>query len=272
MDGFLFKTKTGYCVHFATAMAMMLRSQGVPARLVSGFLDGEWNAYGRYLLVRQQDAHTWVDAWLPDRGWTAFDPTPAAERRDKNLFGGLTGVIDYLEYKWDRWVVFYSLRDQAGAARKVFSAFQSARTRLAEADRKLRFDMRLPGLKGKKALAILPMFIAIALAAALLGRAFLRKAAIRKNSRASVEFYEEAAAMLRRKGFSRRPGETPQEFADALAAGGRGLFGPFTYLTDAYNRVRFGGSRLSADEKRRVREALSSLKASLRTTAPGRRE
>ncbi|MFB6295853.1 MAG: transglutaminase domain-containing protein [Halobacteriales archaeon] len=86
-DSFLFEMRAGYCTYFATAMVAMLRSQGVPARLATGYTagtevsDGEW-------LVRAQDAHAWVQVYFPGQGWVNFDPTPAAARetaRDRRL-------------------------------------------------------------------------------------------------------------------------------------------------------------------------------------------
>lgn len=67
---------SGYCVHFASAMALMLRSQGVPARLASGYMVREWEEEGRRFLVRNWDAHAWVEVPFPGIGWVAFDPSP----------------------------------------------------------------------------------------------------------------------------------------------------------------------------------------------------
>ena len=72
---FLFETKKGFCEHFASGLAVMLRAAGVPARVIVGFHGGLMNPYGNYLTVRFQDAHAWVEAWLPGRGWTRVDPT-----------------------------------------------------------------------------------------------------------------------------------------------------------------------------------------------------
>jgi transglutaminase-like putative cysteine protease len=78
-DAFLFEMDAGYCVYFATTMAAMLRSQGIPAQFVTGYSEGERVSEDRYV-VRGQDAHAWVKAYFPGHGWVTFDPTPAAER------------------------------------------------------------------------------------------------------------------------------------------------------------------------------------------------
>lgn len=75
VDSVLFDTKQGFCGHFASAYATMMRAVGIPARVVTGYLGGEWNPVGSYLIVRQSDAHAWTEIWLDGPGWTRVDPT-----------------------------------------------------------------------------------------------------------------------------------------------------------------------------------------------------
>ncbi len=77
LDGFLFDTKSGYCQHFSAAMALLLRMGGVPARVVTGFSPGGYSKRKQAWIVRDTDAHSWVEAWFDDWGWVTFDPTPA---------------------------------------------------------------------------------------------------------------------------------------------------------------------------------------------------
>jgi transglutaminase-like putative cysteine protease len=88
VDTTLFDTKRGFCGHFASAYATMMRAAGVPARVVTGYLGGEWNPVGGYMIVRQSDAHAWTEVWLEARGWTRIDPTTvvAPERLQRGLF------------------------------------------------------------------------------------------------------------------------------------------------------------------------------------------
>ncbi|HEX4564074.1 MAG TPA: DUF3488 and transglutaminase-like domain-containing protein, partial [Solirubrobacteraceae bacterium] len=79
VDDFLFRTRTGFCGHYASAFVVMMRAAGVPARVVTGYLGGEWNPSGGYLVVRQADAHAWTEVWLEGRGWTRVDPTAVIE-------------------------------------------------------------------------------------------------------------------------------------------------------------------------------------------------
>jgi protein-glutamine gamma-glutamyltransferase len=75
IDDLLFHTRQGFCEHYASAFAMLMRAGGVPARIVTGYLGGEWNHFGDYLLVRESAAHAWTEVWLAGRGWVRVDPT-----------------------------------------------------------------------------------------------------------------------------------------------------------------------------------------------------
>lgn len=75
VDDLLFTTHQGFCAHYASAFVTLMRAGGVPARVVTGYLGGEWNRVGDYLTVRQSDAHAWAEVWLAGRGWVHADPT-----------------------------------------------------------------------------------------------------------------------------------------------------------------------------------------------------
>ena len=77
VDEFLFSTRRGFCEHYAAAFVTLMRAAGIPSRVVVGYLGGEFNTAGNYLIVRQSDAHAWAEIWLPDRGWVRVDPTGA---------------------------------------------------------------------------------------------------------------------------------------------------------------------------------------------------
>jgi len=77
LDGFLFETKSGYCQHFSAAMAILLRMGGIPARVATGFSPGGFSKRKQAWIVRDTDAHSWVEAWFDEFGWVTLDPTPA---------------------------------------------------------------------------------------------------------------------------------------------------------------------------------------------------
>lgn len=91
VDDFLFGTRRGFCGHFASAFVALMREAKVPAHVVTGYLGGEWNPVGGYLIVRQSDAHAWAEVWLDGRGWTRVDPTAVVEPERLNR-----GILDLL--------------------------------------------------------------------------------------------------------------------------------------------------------------------------------
>ena len=95
VDDFLFNTRQGFCGHYASAFATLARAAGLPARVVTGYQGGEWNPIGAYYIVRQSDAHAWVEVWLDGRGWSRVDPTGVVspERLDRGFFETLPGGI-----------------------------------------------------------------------------------------------------------------------------------------------------------------------------------
>jgi transglutaminase-like putative cysteine protease len=114
LEDFLDRTQAGHCEYFASAMALMLRARGVPARVVNGYRLGPWIAEGGYYRVSQDEAHSWVEYW--DQGaWHVADPTPAAPAAGAEGGTGL-GLLsrwaDALRYRWDRYVVRFSDQDQ----------------------------------------------------------------------------------------------------------------------------------------------------------------
>jgi transglutaminase-like putative cysteine protease len=141
VDTTLFDTKRGFCGHFASSYATMMRAGGVPARVVTGYLGGEWNPVGGYLIVRQSDAHAWTEIWLDGSGWTRVDPTAviAPERLQRGVFDLLSDALpvastfmrnnaflNRLKHLWDganQWwqerVVEFNTRSQFDLLRKL---------------------------------------------------------------------------------------------------------------------------------------------------------
>ena len=138
VDDLLFTTRQGFCAHYASAYVTLMRAGGVPARVVTGYLGGEWNRFGGYLIVRQSDAHAWAEVWLADRGWVRTDPTAvvAPERLTRGRYdlagsgaGGNARLLrapwlsnalqgwDALNAWWQDQVVGFNFRRQLDLAR-----------------------------------------------------------------------------------------------------------------------------------------------------------
>jgi len=114
LEDFLDRTQAGHCEYFASAMALMLRARGIPARVVNGYRLGPWIPEGGYFRVSQNEAHSWVEYW--DEGyWKTSDPTPAAGSATglpADELGVLSRWLDALNYQWDRHVIRFSAQDQ----------------------------------------------------------------------------------------------------------------------------------------------------------------
>ncbi|MBI4028170.1 MAG: DUF3488 domain-containing transglutaminase family protein [Verrucomicrobia bacterium] len=155
LSEFLFERKQGFCEHFASAFTFLMRQAGIPARLVVGYLGGEYNPYGRFFVVRQNNAHVWSEVWIASKGWLRVDPTAAisAERIDPALAArraaaeaglGAADVAERLhgarawqprwmrrsiltlqlywgvcEDQWDRWVISYDAFAQENLLRHL---------------------------------------------------------------------------------------------------------------------------------------------------------
>ena len=134
VDRFLFDTRQGFCEHYASAFAVMMRAAGVPARIVLGYQGGEMNPLGGHMIVRQSDAHAWNEVWLEGVGWRRVDPTAAVapERievgRSGSMFDGaaaawgfnapsallhkMTLYWDAMNAQWNEWVLGYGPENQ----------------------------------------------------------------------------------------------------------------------------------------------------------------
>jgi transglutaminase-like putative cysteine protease len=130
VDDFLFDTRKGFCEHYASSFAVMMRMAGIPSRIVTGYLGGWYSDLGDYLLVRQSDAHAWTEVWLSDKGWTRVDPTAAvsplrieqgalsalsAPRHvlDYSWIRGIRNSADIVQQRWNDWIIEYGAGRQA---------------------------------------------------------------------------------------------------------------------------------------------------------------
>jgi transglutaminase-like putative cysteine protease len=104
IDDFLFSTHQGFCEHYSSAFTVLMRTAGIPARVVTGYQGGYWNAMGNYLLVRQSDAHAWSEVWLPQRGWIRFDPT-AAVRPERVYQGAAAANAVATDWSPNQWML-----------------------------------------------------------------------------------------------------------------------------------------------------------------------
>ncbi len=122
LEHFLLEAKRGHCEYFASAMVLLLRAQGIPARLVTGFYGAEQSYWEEGWIVRQSNAHAWVEAFLPVAGWTTFDPTPPEGRptgAQAGLLLSMRQAYESVVLRWDRYVLSYDFYDQVGVASEL---------------------------------------------------------------------------------------------------------------------------------------------------------
>ena len=242
LEDFLFFSKEGYCEHFATSMVMLLRAAGIPSRLVTGFLEGEWNDYGSYFIVRQQDAHSWVEAYIEGTGWMRFDPTPSAPAPPYRP-SAISLYLDLAVLKWNRHIIQFSFTDQRRMA-------LSAERRAAGVMEEIRKAYRT-----KKAPDIGKAAPTAALLTAVILAAFLLRRFKNKDRRpAGPGFYFDMLKALSSRGFVRSPAETPLEFAERVRDQ------RVKDITEAFQKERYGHGKTHGAELKKIRKAVRELK------------
>jgi hypothetical protein len=249
VDEFLFVRRSGNCEYFASSLAVMLRSLGIPARVVGGFQRGEWNPYGRYFTVRMRDAHAWVEAHLDGEGWVTLDPSPRADVAVAAPAQRFGLYLDALRMRWYRYVIHWSLRDQLAVAADV--------RRQADAWRLSVGARAWSWWRG----AALTGLVAVALVVAVAARWWSRSATAAGAAVGMPRFYARALRILARRGLRPTPAETAREFAARVARAAPPCAAAVVALTECYEHVRFGGLALDDPKHAIVERALAALAA-----------
>jgi transglutaminase-like putative cysteine protease len=262
---FLFRKRAGYCEHYAAGLSLLLRGAGIPSRIAAGYLGGEWNGVGKYLIVRQSDAHAWVEAWIDGR-WVTLDATPPTG--DSSPFRTRTGTIglyaDWLRQRWDKYVVNYSMRMQADAVKEGVRAVR----RTGTAFRFRGWD----GIGGTARRAFGRALLA-ALSLYLLYR-LLRKRwnSAGKGSPSGLSPlpgpYARLVRRLDRNRFRRHPGETLEETLTAAVRSYPDLSEDAARFLGLYHRDRFGPAPLPPETREEAFRLANQLRRAI--TDPAR--
>lgn len=283
VSDFLFHSKTGHCEYFASAMVLLLRLRGIPARLVNGFQMGEYSDIAGVYTVRQSDAHSWVEAYFPRHGWVTFDPTPDAglNTYEDDWLAWLRHYSDALQMFWQERVVGFDTGEQLSL---IIAAQRQLRRFRSESDARW-WDWRQKleqwfGDKGTaepstaqaqaetqtppvaKSLLHQPVTLALLVLLLLSGGALLwwryrrswRYRFQHDAARTAIAFYQEMLDALARAGRRKAPAQTPLEFATQVN------HPAVLELTQLYQQARFGQAGLNAGEIARVGALLQSLK------------
>ncbi len=249
IESFLFKTRYGFCSHYAAAFVYLMRAANIPARVVTGYQGGELNKIGGFLEIRQADAHAWAEVWLKNRGWTRFDPTAAVapERIEQNInikqlmSGGIFSfapasaaaqeVFNWLkqarqlwsnvDYNWQRWVINYDNRNQS------------------------RFLSSL-GISNIKVM-IYWMVGIIVLTTAILSWFLLHQK--QKNTDQALRIYKRFCKKLAKRGLLRGTGEGVKDFADRVKIKFPEHSVDIDQITEVFIKLRYGKNATSDDLK-----------------------
>jgi len=254
VDEFLFRTRRGFCEHYASAFAVLMRAAGIPARIVTGYLGGEVNELGNYLIVRQADAHAWTEVWFKDEGWVRVDPTAAVSplrveagisaaiprseplpilvRGDFEALRQLRFTWDLVANSWNQWVLGYTPERQ----RRLLTGMGI--------DDSAWYTLTVIML-------VLAAFIVVILAAFMLRR--LRARVHDPVRTAYLRFCDK----LRRAGLPRAAEEGPIDYARRLEQARPDLALPVAAITRLYIVLRYGAETSSAalqELRRRIKE------------------
>jgi transglutaminase-like putative cysteine protease len=248
---FLFDRGKGHCEYFASALAVMLRVEGIPSRVITGFQTGELNPVSGLYVVRASDAHSWVEAFIEGKGWITLDPTPAATQTDEiaTLMNKASQYFDALETFWQDWVLSYDMEQQVGLAIRVDQARRGLHLDwLREWGEKLKAWGRWVSSADGRFYAVMVFLLVVAIT----GRFWVPRLAWwwhtrlqqgrflsgKAKARDATVVYVRMLDFLRQRGYEKPTWVTPKEFAGMLAETPYG--GPVSELTTLYYRVRYG--------------------------------
>ena len=251
VDGFLFSTRAGFCEHYASSFAVLMRAAGIPARIVTGYQGGEINTIGNYLTVRQADAHAWVEVWLQNDGWVRVDPTAAVS--PARVEAGVAAAVPQAE------ALPFLLRGGYAWLRRAHMTWDSVANSWNQAvlgytHERQRQLMRHVGIDDAtwRSLAIV-MFVATGGITLLLAVLMLHKLRAARPDPVSAA-YARFCERLARRGVARHPSEGPEAFRKRAAAARPELAPAIGSISEIYIRLRYGEAARAADALQLKRE------------------
>lgn len=261
IEDFLFRSKRGHCEYYATAMAVMLRTLGIPSRDVTGFAAATYNRFGQFYVVRQSDAHSWVEAWIDGFGWQRFDPTPSQANLSRSDYAGtfrlIRDLVEAAAQRWSRHVEAYDMQQQMRLVNGLRS--QAHRWGLpSNADFWLLARVVFASL--------LSVLIAVRLWQ-LWKRHSRMKAAdshlqvkLSQPARVAIRLYQELEQVMSELGVARPSGTPPTAWSAFLLAQRHPIAKQVVGLTQTYVEARFGGRELSGGEIEQYQQAINLLR------------
>ncbi|MCP4389949.1 MAG: transglutaminase domain-containing protein [Gammaproteobacteria bacterium] len=255
VDEFLFGTRRGFCEHYAGSFALIMRSAGVPARIVTGYQGGEFNRVGNYLIVRQSDAHAWTEIWIEKRGWLRIDPTAAVSPsrieqgiddaladegsafriQNRNpIFGNLLYSWDNLQHSWNDWVIDYDQRKQRNFLKNLEI-----------------------GIENWSDMMFTLVFLLLAVTALYWFTAWYRERPPRPQVYEAL--FNRLLRKLSRKGFRKEPAEDTRAFLDRLPRDDFAQREQIASIVELYNHIKYGRRGASTRALSNLRTLINSI-------------
>ena len=272
VSNFLFVRKKGHCEYFASSMTVMLRTLGIPSRVVNGFRSDEFNDLTGSYVVRAKDAHAWVETYFPGYGWQTFDPTPSGTATGTPRgWGRLALYVDAMASFWREWIISYDSSHQYVLGQAAVNGSRGAWENARRWARKhysamlkwaRRTQSRVQHSPGRWAV----VGLGIALALVLLGnmgrvvRAMYEKWLVahpeHSPEQSAAMWYRRMARFLARRGMTKSRAQTAQEFARQIEDAR--LRRPVARFTNVYESARFGNC---AEDARRLADLYEEVEA-----------
>jgi len=273
---FLFDAKAGHCEYFASSMAILLRTVGVPTRIVNGFMMGEYNPVGGDYIVRQSDAHSWVEVYVPGHGWLEFDPTPPnPNHRDVDLAMQIFHYIDAMQLFWNSYILSYDSGAQLLLFRSAQDRVQSVQYSIRQtSDQWVGRSMRLTD----RFAAVVRQFVEngwfwLSAALVLVGTAIWKHRRLIKthldiwrlhrgqgqvNKDVVAQLFYRAARLAESRTAKRKPGETWREWIFGLPDVHRRSI--LSKALEVFEKSKYGNLPVSADEFALLEDSIKELK------------
>jgi transglutaminase-like putative cysteine protease len=259
VDEFLFGTKRGFCGHYASAFAALMRAANIPARVVTGYQGGTLNPYGDFWSLRQSDAHAWTEVWIDTQGWVRIDPTAAIapERVERGLTDAVS-ADDPLASRWQRRTTWF-----AGARLRLDALKVIWRERILDFDqdsqRKLLEMLQIPEPDGQKLVILLAAAMALVLGWLTWQ---VRRELAPQSKDVAARTYLRLCAKLAAAGLPRRAHEGAEGYALRVARQRPDLADTVTALCRHYSYLRYAAPS--------PRITLGQLQAGVRAFHPKR--
>jgi protein-glutamine gamma-glutamyltransferase len=259
VDEFLFDTRRGFCGHYASAFATLMRAAGIPARVVTGYQGGLYNQYGGYRILHQSDAHAWNEIWIDGTGWVRFDPTSAiAPARVEHSIADALATGNLAAGRWRRFAWVTDVRLELDALGQMW------RERILQFNQfsqmRLLTSLGIPEPDGQK--IVMLMAVGLTLAFAWLTWQIRREQRPRPKD-PLVRAYDNLCRKLAAVGLTRQAHEGAETFAARVARERPDLARTVTALCRRYSKLRYGPQS--------SRDAALSFVSGVRAFRPRRR-